>query len=72
MSVDKVCDKQVAQYTGNQSDERNVVTSRDTTAPENEESSSGLLTDSFVVSLEDSTEDWSRISVMVSAKWSPT
>jgi hypothetical protein len=37
----KVCGKQASQYTGKQPDEGSVVTRRDTTAPENEEHSSG-------------------------------
>ena len=37
----KACCKQATQYTGKQSDEGSVVTSRDTTAPENKVHSSG-------------------------------
>jgi hypothetical protein len=41
MSGDKACGKQAGQYTGKQPDEGSAVTSRDTTAAENEEHSSG-------------------------------
>jgi hypothetical protein len=41
MSGDKACGKHAAQYTGKQPDEGSVVTSRDTTAPDNEVHSSG-------------------------------
>jgi hypothetical protein len=41
MSGGKACGKQAAQYAGKQPDEGSVVTRRDTTAPENEEHSSG-------------------------------
>jgi hypothetical protein len=37
----KACGKHAAEYTGKQPDEGSVVTSRDTTAPENEVHSSG-------------------------------
>jgi hypothetical protein len=37
----KVCGKRAAQYSGKQPDEGSVVTCQDTTAPENEEHSSG-------------------------------
>jgi hypothetical protein len=40
MSDGNVCGKEVVQYTGKQSDEESVVTSRDTTATENEVHSS--------------------------------
>jgi hypothetical protein len=40
-NVGKACGKQAAQHTGNQPDEGSVVTSRDTTAPKNEEHSCG-------------------------------
>jgi hypothetical protein len=41
MSGGKTCGKQAAQYAGKQPNEGSVVTSRDTTAPENEVHSSG-------------------------------
>ena len=41
MSGGKACGKQAAEYAGKQPDEGSVVTRRDTTAPENEEHSSG-------------------------------
>ena len=41
MSGGKACGKHAAQYTGKQPDEGSGVTSRDTTAPENEVHSSG-------------------------------
>jgi hypothetical protein len=41
MSRGKTCVEQAAQYTGKLADEGSVVTRRDTTAPENEEHSSG-------------------------------
>ncbi len=45
MSGGKACGKQAAQYTGKQPDEGSVVTSRDTTAPENEVHSSDHTTE---------------------------
>ena len=51
MSGDKVCGKQVAQYTGKPPDEGSVVTSRDSTAPENEEHSVVTSRDSVSVSV---------------------
>jgi hypothetical protein len=52
MSGGKACGKQAAHYTGEKPNEGNVVTSRDTPAPEIEVHSSGLLADAFAAALE--------------------